>query len=129
VVLSPEMIVSYTYMSHSGIRWLLALSDVPRVISLPRVTQLSPLNDWMHECSRFYGSCAIRNIFHFFLCIDTRNWGIKYCEFLSRVLSSPFLCALRLAAKDTQIVFTDMNTHHTHFLYSLNTCEHEVSSV
>jgi hypothetical protein len=133
VVLSPEMIASYTYMSHSGIRWLLALSDVPRVISLARVTQLSPLNDWTHEwmhgCSRFYGSCAIRNISHFFLCIDTPNWGIKYCELLSRVLSTPFLCSLRLAAKHKQIVFTDTSAHHMHFLYSLNKWEHKLSSV
>jgi hypothetical protein len=53
----------------------------------PRVTQLS-LNEWMHQWTRLYGSCAIRNIFHFF-CIDTRNWGIKYCEFLSRFLPLP----------------------------------------
>jgi len=84
-----SIICIHIYMSHCGIRWLLALPDIPWAISPARVTQLS-LNEWTHKCSRLYGSCAIRNIFNIFCCTDMRNWGIKYREFLSRFLPPPF---------------------------------------
>jgi hypothetical protein len=71
VVLSPEMIASHTYMSHCGIRRLLALPDVPRAVSVAEGD--STVAEWTNECINGHGFMdRVQSVTYFISSVQTR---------------------------------------------------------